>query len=72
MTKREQRVIKAFLECVKNGEFSSSYAITLIEDSQRYGWMSDNAKDAFYEGLDEIENADKDNEEVPEPTNEAV
>lgn len=53
MSKREQRVINAFISCVKSGEFSVSYAITLIEDNQRYGWLSDAAKDAFYEAVEE-------------------
>ena len=55
MTKREQRVINAFENCVKSGEFTADYAITLIEDNQRYGWLSDAAKDAFYTWLDEYE-----------------
>ena len=51
MTKREQRVIQAFLNCIAHGEFSVDYAITLIEDNQRYGWLSDAAKEAFYAAL---------------------
>ena len=54
MTEREQRVINAFLNCVKHGEYTADYAITLIEDNQRYGWLSDNAKDYFYEELDKM------------------
>ena len=63
MTKREQRLISAFLNCIKSGEFSESYAITLIEDQQRYGWLSDTAKDYFYEELDKMHPAPE-----PEPT----
>ena len=48
MSKREKRVINAFINCVRNGEFSEDYAITLIEDNQRYGWLSDEAKENFY------------------------
>lgn len=59
MTKREQRVITAFLNCIKHGEYTEDYAITLIEDQQRYGWLSDTAKDYFYEELDKMH---------PEPT----
>lgn len=54
MTKREQRVISAFLNCIKHGEYTEDYAITLIEDNQRYGWLSDAAKDYFYEELDKL------------------
>lgn len=67
MTKREQRVINAFLNCVKHGEYTADYAITLIEDNQRYGWLSDNAKDYFYEELDKLFP-----EEEEEPTEEPV
>lgn len=55
MTKRETRVVNAFVNCVRSGEFTEDYAITLIEDNQRYGWMSEEAKEAFYTALDEIE-----------------
>ena len=53
MTKREERVINAFINCVKSGEFSEDYAITLIEDNQKYGWISEEAKEVFYEALEE-------------------
>jgi len=52
MTKREQRVINAFLNCIRHGEYTEDYAITLIEDNQRYGWLSDAAKEHFYAELD--------------------
>ena len=55
LTKREQRVINAFITCVKSGEFTLDYAIILIEDTQRYGWLSENAKDAFYEAVEETD-----------------
>lgn len=54
MTKRETRVINAFINCVKNGTYSVDYAITLIEDNQRYGWLSTEAKDHFYAVIDEM------------------
>lgn len=55
MTKREERVIRAFESCVGDGQFTADYAITLIEDNQRYGWLSEGAKEAFYAWLDEWE-----------------
>jgi len=55
MSKREQRVINAFIACVKSGEFTADYAIILIEDTQRYGWLSNTAKDIFYEAIEETE-----------------
>lgn len=57
MTKRETRVINAFINCVKSGEYSPDYAIILLEDNARYGWLSEEAKEVFYE---EIENLSKD------------
>lgn len=59
MTKREKRVITAFLNCIAHGEYTADYAITLIEDSQRYGWLSDAAKEYFYEHLPEEEAAEE-------------
>lgn len=55
MTKREKRVISAFINCVKHGEYTLDYAITLIEDSARYGWLTEAAKDAFYSAFEESE-----------------
>ena len=55
MNKREQRVINAFIACVRSGEFTIDYAIILIEDTQRYGWLSESAKNAFYEAVEEKE-----------------
>lgn len=52
MTKREQRVIRAFINCVKSGEYTLSYAILLLEDDERYGWLSEEAKEVFYAEFD--------------------
>lgn len=51
MTKRETRVINAFTNCVKTGEYRYDYAVLLIEDNQKYGWLSEDAKDVFYEAV---------------------
>ena len=64
MTKRESRVINAFLNCIRSGEYTEDYAITLIEDQARYGWLSDEAKDYFYE---ELEKLHPEPEPSPEP-----
>lgn len=66
MTKREKRVVDAFIACVKSGEFTPDYAILLIEDDKRYGWLSDTAKDAFYEALDALEPEETETEEPEE------
>ena len=54
MTKREQRVIQAFINCVHSGEYTIDYATLLIEDNQRYGWLSAEAKEVFYEAVEPI------------------
>lgn len=68
MTKRETRVINAFLNCIRTGEYSEPYAILLIEDESRYGWLSDEAKDFFYEELDKLH---PEPEPEPEPDGDA-
>ena len=65
LTKREQRVINAFLNCIRHGEYSEDYAIILIEDNQRFGWLSDTAKDYFYDNLPS-EQEEETTEEVAE------
>lgn len=65
MTKRETRVIDAFIRCVRAGEFSEDYAIVLIENNRAYGWLSDAAKEVFYAELDTIA-AEKERERIVE------
>lgn len=48
LTKREQRVIRAFINCVRSGEYTLDYATILIEDETKYGWLSEEAKEVFY------------------------
>lgn len=59
MTKREKRVITAFINCVKSGEYTLDYAILLLEDNQRYGWLSEAAKEAFYDAFPEEEDEEE-------------
>ena len=54
MSKRETRVINAFINCVKNGEYSPDYACLLIEDNAKYGYLSNEAKEEFYSMFEEI------------------
>lgn len=48
MTKREKRVINAFVNCVKSGQYTFDYAVTLIENTEKYGYLTDEAKEIFY------------------------
>lgn len=65
MTRREKRVITAFINCVRSGEYTLDYAIILIEDNSKYGWLSEAAKEYFYDAFPEEEE-----EEETEPTEE--
>ena len=48
MSIREKIVINAFINCVKSGQRTVDYAITLFEDNERYGYLTDEAKNIFY------------------------
>lgn len=54
MSKRELRVIKAFINCVKSGQYTYDYAVTLIENTEKYGYLTDEAKEMFYAEFEEI------------------
>lgn len=55
MSKRESRVIKAFINCVKTGQYTFDYAVTLIENTEKYGYLTDDAKEVFYSEFEENE-----------------
>ena len=57
MSKREQRVINAFVNCVRAGQYSFDYAVTLIENNEKYGYLSEEAKEAFYAEFEGVEEA---------------
>ena len=67
MTKRESRVINAFINCVRSGEYSLDYAILLIEDNTRYGWLSEEAKEVFYEAVEPEEPEEGEQEPATTP-----
>ena len=60
MSKRENRVISAFINCVEKGEYSYDYACLLIEDTQKYGYLTDEAKEIFYAEFEENEDTNVD------------
>jgi hypothetical protein len=55
MSKREQRVIQAFVNCVRSGLYSFDYAVTLIENNEKYGYLSEKAKELFYAEFEKTE-----------------
>lgn len=65
MNKREKRVINAFISCVEKGEFSFEYATTLLEDNNKYGYLSEEAKEVFYNHFEKSEDTSS-NEETGE------
>ena len=65
MTKRESRVINSFINCVEKGEFTFDYACILIEDTSKYGWLSDEAKEVFYAHFESEEEPEEEPEETP-------
>lgn len=67
LTKREQRVIRAFINCVEHGEYTFDYACILIEDTSKYGWISDEAKEVFYAHFEPEEEPEAEQESQDEP-----
>lgn len=63
MSKREKRVIQAFINCVRAGQYTFDYAVTLIENNEKYGYLTDEAKERFYAEFEETEYISE-NEEV--------
>ena len=55
MSEREIRVIQAFINCVKSGQYSFDYAVTLIENNEKYGYLTDEAKEMFYAEFEDVE-----------------
>lgn len=55
MSKREERVIRAFINCVRSGQYTFDYAVTLIENNEKYGYLTDEAKESFYAEFEETE-----------------
>lgn len=65
ITKKEKRIVSAFINCVKTGEFSYDYACLLMEDADKYGFLTDLAKEKFYAEF-ETANEETGQEETPD------
>lgn len=63
MIKREQRVIQAFINVVKSGEYSYDHASILMNDAERYGYLSEEAKEPFYSAFEGAEETEEPEEE---------
>lgn len=66
MSKKEQRVINAFINCVKSGEYSYDYAVTLMENTEAYGYLTEEAKEVFYKAFETPEEPENVESEVIE------
>ena len=55
MIKTEERVINAFTNCVKSGEYTYDKAVVMLNNDMAYGWISQTAKDAFYKAFENPE-----------------
>lgn len=64
MKKREKRVIDAFVNCIKHGEFTIDYADVLIADQSKYGWLSEQALEYYEEMTEQFR--EQEQEEVEE------
>ena len=64
MKKREKRVIDAFVNCIKHGEFSVDYADVLIADNSKYGWLSEAALEYYEEQTEQFRESEEVEEEV--------
>lgn len=63
MNKRAKRVINAFVNCVKNGVYAYEYAVTLIENNEKYGYLTESDKEEFYSSF-EVEEVTEEKEVV--------
>lgn len=59
MTKRMKRVVDAFVNCIRHGEFTIDYADVLIADQSKYGWLSDAALDYYEEQTAQFREAEE-------------
>lgn len=54
LKKKEKRVVDAFVNCIKHGEFSIDYADVLIADQSKYGWLSEAALEYYEEQTEQF------------------
>ena len=64
MKKKDKRVVDAFVNCIKHGEFSVDYADVLIADQSKYGWLSEAALDYYEEQTEQFRESEEVEEEV--------
>lgn len=65
ISKREKRLVDAFVNCIAHGEFTIDYADVLIADQSKYGWLSEQALDYYERETEQFRS-----EEIEEDTEE--
>lgn len=63
MKKKEKRLVEAFVNCIKHGEFSVDYADVLIADQSKYGWLSEAALEYYEEQTEQFREVEEAEEE---------
>ena len=61
---RAKRVINAFIGCVKQGVYTFDYAVTLIENTEKYGYLTGSDKECFYSEFEAEESEEIANENI--------
>lgn len=64
LRKKDKRVVDAFVNCIKHGEFSVDYADVLIADQSKYGWLSEAALDYYEEQTEQFREVEEAEENV--------
>ena len=63
LRKKEKRLVDAFVNCIKHGEFSVDYADVLIADQSNYGWLSEAALEYYEEQTEQFREIEEVEEE---------
>lgn len=63
LRKKEKRLVDAFVNCIKHGEFSVDYADVLIADQSKYGWLSEAALEYYEEQTEQFREVEEAEEE---------
>ncbi len=63
LRKKDKRVVDAFVNCIKHGEFSVDYADVLIADQSKYGWLSEQALEYYEEQTEQFREVEEAEEE---------
>ena len=66
ISKREKRLVDAFVNCIAHGEFTIDYADVLIADQSKYGWLSEQALDYYEEQTEKFRESEEEAEDTEE------